>query len=253
VLMEKVNIGQVLFNRFSIEEACDVVMRHIDSNNKTYNAISIQAANVDSVVKSHINNDMKRVVNKFDYVLADGMPIVWASKVKKKPIKARIAGPDFFNRFNEIASKKKYSYFFLGSSNDILIKMVDKIKKEFQGIDITGFYSPPISDMKDKEENEKIFKKINNCNPDFVWVSFGCPKQERWIIDNIRYLNTSAIMGIGAAFDFYSDNIKRAPKIMQRVGLEWFYRFLQEPRRLFKRYFVEGPLFVYYFFKYLNK
>lgn len=248
--MEMVNIGQILFNRFSMKEACDAIKIHIDTNSKKYNAIAIQAANVDSVVKSHINNDMRRVANKFHFVLADGMPIVWASKLKRKPIKERIAGPDFFCEFSKIANKYKYSYFFLGGADDTVIKIVNRLKSEFPDINVVGHYSPPISDMVDKEENEKIFRKINNCSPDFVWVSFGCPKQERWIIDNLHRLNTSAVMGIGAAFDFYSGNIKRAPEVIQKLGIEWLYRFSQEPKRLYKRYFIEGPKFFYYFIRY---
>jgi N-acetylglucosaminyldiphosphoundecaprenol N-acetyl-beta-D-mannosaminyltransferase len=100
--------------------------------------------------------------------------------------------------------------------------------------------------MKDENQNIDICKKINAAKPDVVWVGFGCPKQERWIVENKHRIDTAVIMGIGAAFEFVSGKVKRAPIPIQKAGLEWLYRIYKEPRRLWKRYFINGPLFIKY-------
>lgn len=249
--MNKVNIAGVRFDILTIDSTCKLMESYIikNRNSASVKPKCIQAANVDAVVKAHIHDDMKRIVNKFDITIADGMPIVWFSRLLGNPLKERIAGPDLFSRFNEIANKNSFSYYFLGSTEETLEKLIKRLKSEYPNIKILGYYAPPYSDMKDFEENKSICDKINKVKPDVVWVSFGCPKQERWIFDNKENIETSVLMGIGAAFDFYAGTIKRAPLFMQKIGLEWFYRFLQEPKRLWKRYFVEGPLFVKYVIK----
>ena len=117
--------------------------------------------------------------------------------------------------------------------------MADNFKRQYPDIKICGIYSPPIMDFT-KQENNKIINMVNKAKPDVLWVSFGCPKQEKWILENKNKLNTPIAVGIGAAFDFYSGNVKRAPLIIQKIGLEWLYRITQEPQRLWKRYFFGG-------------
>ena len=116
--------------------------------------------------------------------------------------------------------------------SEILLKKYPKLK-------ISGIYSPPFGKFSE-QENKKIIGMINKSKTDVLWVSFGCPKQEKWILENKEKLNVSISAGIGAAFDFLSGRVKRAPKIIQRLKLEWFYRFLHEPYRLFERYFIGG-------------
>ena len=218
-----------------------------------YDIKTIQAANVDSIVKAHIDNDMKKAINKFDMVVPDGMPIVWASKILRRPLKERVAGPDLFVKFNDISNENKFTYFLLGSIEQTLIKIIQKLKIEQPNIKVVGYLAPPFSEMRNEVENKNMCDMINSCKPDIVWVSFGCPKQERWIIENKNDINASIIIGIGAAFEFYAGTIKRAPIFMRKIGLEWAFRFLQEPKRLWKRYFVEGPKFFGYVIRDSNK
>ena len=252
--MEKINIGGLLIDKVDIKEACIITADFIEQ--KKINNMKpkmIQAVNTDSIVKANISDETAKISNKADLALADGMPLVWVSKFIGKPLKERVAGPDFFEKFSEIADRCSYSYYFLGSTEEVVTVMIKKLKDKHPNIRISGYYCPPFSDMKDENQNVNICNRVNLAKPDVVWVSFGCPKQERWIVENKERLDAAVIMGIGAAFEFASGKIKRAPILFRRLGLEWLYRVYKEPKRLWKRYFVEGPKFFVYIFKNKNR
>ncbi len=154
-------------------------------------------------------------------------------------LKERVAGPDLMNEFMKVANIKKYSNFFLGAAPGIARKMADNFLASFPKLKIAGIYSPPFGDFT-RQENAKMIKTINAAKPDVLWVSFGCPKQEKWILDNMDRIRVPVSVGIGAAFDFHSGNLRRAPLLIQNMKLEWLYRLLQEPKRLWKRYFIGG-------------
>lgn len=252
--MEKINIGGLLIDRVDINEACIITANFIEQ--KKVNNLKpkmIQAINTDSIVKANVSDETAKISNKADLALADGMPLVWVSKFMSKPLKERVGGPDFFQKFNEIADRYSYAYYFLGSTEEVVQEMIKKLRDKYSNIKISGYYCPPFSDMKDENLNFYICNRINKAKPDVVWVSFGCPKQERWIVENKEGIDTAVIMGIGAAFEFASGKIKRAPILLRRLGLEWLYRVYKEPKRLWKRYFIEGPQFFVYVFKNKNR
>jgi N-acetylglucosaminyldiphosphoundecaprenol N-acetyl-beta-D-mannosaminyltransferase len=252
--MERINIGGLLIDRVDIKEACKITSDYIEEKKtKEIKARMIQAVNTDTIVKANISAETAKISNRADLALADGMPLVWASKFMHAPLKERVGGPDYFEKFNEIANIKYYTYYFLGSTEEVVEKMIKNLKDKYPNIKIAGYYCPPFSDMKDENQNIDICNKINKYKPDIVWVSFGCPKQERWIVENRDHIDTAVLMGIGAAFEFNSGKIKRAPTLLRKIGLEWFYRFCKEPKRLWKRYFVEGPRFLIYVFKNKNR
>lgn len=255
MMAEKINIGGLYIHLVDIKDACNIVEDYIDKNKnaKSKKPIMVQAVNADTIIKANLYKDIANISNKADLALADGMPIVWISKFMKKRLKERVAGPDFFDYFNRISNEKGYSYYFLGATDDVMAKIISRMKSEYSNIQITGYYSPPFSDMDNELENENICNKISKLNPDVVWVGLGCPKQEKWIVNNKNRITASMIMGIGAVFQFYAGTLKRAPKFMQRTGLEWFYRLLKEPRRLFKRYIVNGPRFIHFIIKDKNQ
>lgn len=252
--MERINIGGLLVDRVDIQEACRMTSEFIEK--KKVNVMKpkmIQAVNTDSIVKANRFKEVAMASNKADLALADGMPLVWVSKFIGKPLKERASGPDFFDRFSEIANRCSYSYYFLGSTEDVVGEMTKKVKAKYPNIRISGYCCPPFSNMKDENQNIDICNRINLIKPDVVWVSFGCPKQEKWIVENKERIDAAVIMGIGAAFDFVSGKVKRAPALLRNVGFEWLYRVYKEPERLWKRYFVEGPQFFVYVFKNRNK
>jgi N-acetylglucosaminyldiphosphoundecaprenol N-acetyl-beta-D-mannosaminyltransferase len=151
---------------------------------------------------------------------------------------------DLLPEFARIASEKNYSFFLLGAKEGVGQALANSLKRRYPKLDIAGVYSPPFAERFSDEENKKMIEMINILKPNVLWVSLTAPKQDHWIFEHLGRLNVNIAIGVGGAFEVSAGLIKRAPKWMQKSGLEWFYRFLQEPTRLFKRYFVEAPRFI---------
>lgn len=167
------------------------------------------------------------------------MPLVWISKLKNTPIKEKVSGSDLFPRVCELAAKRKYSLFLLGAAEGIADKAAKKLKDKYDELNIVGTYSPSYGFEKNEDEIEKIIEMINKVKPDILAVGVGAPKQEKFIYNYRDKLNVPISLAIGASLDFEAGNISRAPKWMQNIGLEWFYRLCMEPKRMFKRYIVD--------------
>ena len=144
----------------------------------------------------------------------------------------------------KITVEKGYRHYFYGSTEETLEKLHRKLNHNYPGIQIVGMYSPPFRPL-NEEEDKDIIKRINDTNPDFVWVGLGAPKQENWMYNHQGKVN-GFMVGVGAAFDYFAENIYRAPEWMQRSNLEWVYRLLQEPKRLFRRYWHSNIRFIWY-------
>ena len=161
-------------------------------------------------------------------------------------IRERIAGSDIFKDLNyKLNKKKKYKYFFFGSTKKTLKLLSKRMELYYPNIKITGYLSPPFKSAFTKNENNKMIRYINSKKVDVLWVGLTQPKQEKWIYENYSKLNVKFVGAIGAVFDFYSGQVKRAPIIMQTLGLEWFYRICQDPSRLWLRYLTSN---LYYMF-----
>ena len=250
--MDRVKIARVLIDRVSICRACEIADSYVQQYRRSNGRLltkMIQAINVDFIVKAHQSREIEVITNRCDLALADGMPLVWVSRILGYSLKERVGGPDFFDEFNIVANEKGYSYFFVGATEDIVEKIISKLYSIYPEIKIAGYHCPPFGPSIDSNTNREIYQKINSSRPDVVWVGLGCPKQEKWIIENKEKLSTAFIMGIGAVFEFYAGTLQRAPKILQKVGLEWLFRLIMEPKRLWKRYLIEGPKFFYYIVK----
>lgn len=205
-------------------------------------------ANPHSIVESLKDEEFFKALNCADILLPDGIGVVLASKILKKNLKRRISGPDIFINFSKfINDNGGCRYYFLGSTDGVLKKMEERMQNLFPEIEVVGTYSPPFGEW--SEEDEKIITLVNERNPDVLWVGMTAPKQEKWVYRNKDKLNVSLIGAIGAAFDFFAGTKKRAPKWMREIGLEWLSRFLQEPKRLWRRYLVSIPVFIYLVFK----
>lgn len=187
---------------------------------------------------------LKNIYNTSDMNLPDGVPLIWASKLFNNPISGRVTGLDLLPEFAKIASQKKYTFFFLGGGEGVAEVLSDTLKKRYPNLLIVGTYCPTFSDNFSDEENNKIIEAINATQPNVLWVGLTAPKQDYWIYDNFDKLNINIAIGVGGAFDVSAGLIKRAPVWMQKNGLEWFYRFTKDPKRLFKRYIIEAPLFI---------
>ena len=233
--MKKQPLLNTYVNNVDMNETLSAIDEMIASEKKSY----IVAINVDVVVKIEEDSYLKKITNEADMVLVDGKPLVWISKWHKHPVKAKISGSDLVPLLCERAVEKGHSIFIIGGKDGIAEKARLNLEQNYSGIQIAGTYAPPFGFEKDNEEITKINSMINDSHPDILIACFGCPKQEKWIYENYQKYDAKVSLCAGATVDFLAGNVNRAPKWMSDHGFEWFYRFLQEPKRMFKRYFVD--------------
>ena len=176
--------------------------------------------------------------------IPDGGPLSFIGRKRGYKNMQRTTGPSYMGAILQISSAKRYRHFFYGSTEATLDKLRVWIEEDHPGVLIVGMYSPPFRPLTD-EEDRKIVEQINLAEPDFIWVSLGAPRQEKWMAVHQGKVN-GLMIGVGAAFDYFAGNIKRAPEWMQKNSLEWFYRLLQDPKRLFGRYFHTNIKFIWH-------
>ncbi len=200
------------------------------------------AANVHMVMEAYDSPSFMQVVNDADLVTPDGMPLVWTMRRSGLPGQERVYGPDLMIKLIEASAENSIPIGFYGGSPKVLENLVDRMKKEFPSMDIAYSFSPPFRPLSNEEDLE-IINGINSTGARILFVGLGCPKQELWMAQHKGKIY-AAMVGVGAAFDYYAGTKPQAPAWMQKRGLEWVYRFLKEPRRLWKRYLVHNPRFL---------
>lgn len=233
--MQKQQLLNTYVNNLTMSETIDAVEELIKSEKKSY----VVAINVDVVIKIENDPYLKKIVDNADLVLVDGKPLVWISNFYGNPLKAKISGSDLVPLLCEEASKKQYSIFIIGGKEGVAEQAKQNLEKRLPGIRIVGTYAPTYGFEKNDAELNKINTLLSEAKPDLLIACFGCPKQEKWIFENISKYDAKVSICAGATVDFLAGNIKRAPRWMSEHGLEWLYRFLQEPKRMFKRYFID--------------
>lgn len=199
--------------------------------------------NVHTTVMSYEDETYKNIQNNSALILPDGNPLSALSRKRGFKEAKRVTGPDLMHELFKLSEEKGYKHYFYGSTEDTLALLEVKLKEKYPKLNVVGMYSPPFKPNVSLESNEKL-EEINKLKPDFIWIGLGAPKQEKWMSIHEGKLN-GIMFGVGAGFDYFADKIKRAPKWMQGSSLEWFYRFLQEPKRLFKRYFFTNTKFIW--------
>lgn len=247
--MEKQALLNTYINNVTMPETIAAIEQMIEADKKSY----VVAINVDVVMKIEEDSYLKKVVDNADMVLVDGKPLVWISKLHGKPLKAKISGSDLVPLLCEVVAEKGYKIFIIGGKDGIAEQAKEKLENRLPKIKIVGTYAPPFGFEKNESELDKINQMISEAHPDLLIACFGCPKQEKWIYENIEKYNAKVSVCAGATVDFLAGNVKRAPRWMSDHGLEWFYRFTQEPKRMFKRYFVDDTKIVKLIFKYAKK
>ncbi len=248
----KTEILKLKINKGGLNGVLELAKKLVDTNEKFY----VCAPNAYVTVKANEDKELLKIINKAKIVIPDGMSSVWYSKTFKNDdyLLERIDGSKFFYEFSKIANTRRYAYYFMGSKNKNILKRIkQRINKEFNNIEVKGFYCPPFRKDFTGDINESMIKKINECKPDILWVGLSAPKQEKWLYRNLARLDIKMAAGIGAVFNFYTGEVKRAPKRMQDNGLEWLYRIYAEPKRLFKKYMVYNTKFIVLVFKDLLK
>ncbi|MDB5243945.1 MAG: acetyl-mannosamine transferase [Spirosoma sp.] len=238
--MEKVKVGKAYVSNVTQREAVDYVDKVIANHEKGY----VVTPNLDHIVKLEEDPEFVYCYENAALVLADGNPVVWASRFLGTPLKELVTGSDLFQVLCQHAAERGHTLFFLGGLEGVAQKAADELKKQYPQIKVVGVYSPPFGFEKNQDENLRIIEMINAVKPNILFVGVGAPKQEKWMYKNIGQLDVNVALGIGASFDFVAGTVKRAPKLFRQMGMEWFWRVSNEPRRLFKRYFIDSARFV---------
>lgn len=202
-------------------------------------------ANPHSLVVASRDELFRKALREADLLTPDGVGVVLAAGFLNLPLHRRVVGYDFFTALTkQMAAKGGARFFFLGSSDRVLQLIVEHLNREFPSITVCGTYTPPFCDAFSADENERMVEAVNAARPDVLWVGMTAPKQEKWIFENRHNLRVPFTSGIGAVFEFYAGTAERAPKVWQKMGLEWFYRFAREPSRLWERNLVSTPKFI---------
>jgi N-acetylglucosaminyldiphosphoundecaprenol N-acetyl-beta-D-mannosaminyltransferase len=237
------------FNISNAGLAADVgqAFDYIKNNQK---AKYMACANPHSLVEAASDSVFNQALHQADVLLPDGAGILVAAKLLKLHVPERVAGTEFFLALTELCNQQdNVRIFFLGSTDFVLEKLVERVKRDFPKVDVCGVYSPPFKAEFSEADNAEMIAAINTAKPNVLWVGMTAPKQEKWILANKDQLDVNFIGAIGAVFDFYAGTKKRAPQWICKLGLEWLPRLLREPKRLWKRNFVSTPLFLLAVFK----
>ena len=197
--------------------------------------------NVAKLVKARKMPWLREIISTCDIINADGMPIVWASRLLGKPLPGRVAGTDLFYELIKISANKGYRLFFLGAREDVVKKTVAVFTEKYPGLKIAGFRNGYFPEDKEAE----IARTIYLSKADILFVGFSSPKKEKFLKKWMPVMQVPFCMGVGGSFDIVAGITRRAPLWIQRCGMEWFYRFLQEPRRMWKRYSTTNPIFIW--------
>ncbi len=225
------HIWDVPFDCVTMDRAVDHIEQLIDRGDPSY----VITANLNYAMLHHQSGQIRRITEDADLVLADGQPIVWRSKFGPDPLPERVAGSELIYHLAERASQRGHSIYFLGGQPGVAALCAQRIAERFPGLKIAAAESPPFRELSAAERAEQA-QRIRKSGASLLLVAFGQPKGERWIHENYKDLGVPVSIQLGASFDFIAGTAKRAPRIWQRLGVEWLYRMLSDPRRLVPRY-----------------
>lgn len=220
------------------------LLDYLEKNLSNLKGDYICVSNVHTTVTSYEEPSYCAIQNGGIMAIPDGGPLSSLGRKRGFVTMERTTGPSLMGELFKISAKRGYRHYFYGSTDETLEKLKNRLQEYYPEIQIAGMYSPPFRALSIEEDNE-VIEKINETNPDFVWIGLGAPKQEKWMFNHQGSIN-GLMIGVGAGFDYYAGNIKRAPQWMQRCNLEWLYRLMQDPKRLFKRYFCTNIKFILY-------
>ena len=232
------NILGVNIAAINMEWTLDYFKKYINDLSGDYVCVS----NVHTTVTSYEDSKYCDIQNGGIMALPDGGPLSSVGRKRGYRKMARVTGPSLMGEIFNISTENGYRHYFYGSTNETLESLSSKLANKYTGLQIVGMYSPPFRPITE-EEDEMVIKMINDTNPDFVWIGLGVLKQEEWMAIHQGKIK-GLMLGVGAGFDYYAENIKRAPVWMQRNNLEWLYRLMQDPKRLFSRYLITNTKFL---------
>lgn len=237
--LETSNILGVGVSAINMGIAIEQINNWIDAREKHYVCVT----GVHGVMESQRDENLRQIHNAAGMVTPDGMPLVWLSRWYGHKHVERVYGPDLLLAVCERSLQAGWSHYFMGGGPGVADTLIMKLKERFPGIKLAGSYCPPFRPLTEVEDNTMV-DEINQSKADLIWVGLSTPKQEYWMAKHLGKINAPVMIGVGAAFDFHAGLKKQAPHWMQRSGLEWFYRLLSEPERLWRRYLTNNPAFV---------
>jgi N-acetylglucosaminyldiphosphoundecaprenol N-acetyl-beta-D-mannosaminyltransferase len=235
----RVKVGDISLDRLTMNKAVDLVFRHLGSESDR--VMVIETVNAQFVCMAREAQNFSDVLSKANIVVADGISVVAASRILGNSLPERVAGIDLLLRLCEKASQTGRSVYFFGGKDGVSRKAADRLREQFPGLVVagtdTGFASTP-------QEEAEALNRIKCAAPEILFVGMGVPKQEYWIEQHASDLHVKVVIGVGGSFDVLSGDIPRAPVWMQKAGLEWLFRLLREPRRLWRRYILGNMRFL---------
>jgi N-acetylglucosaminyldiphosphoundecaprenol N-acetyl-beta-D-mannosaminyltransferase len=238
--IERVNVLGVGISAINLDSAKRAFVEAIQTKRKGYVCIT----GVHGVMESQNDPQLRAIHNKAFLCTPDGMPMVWIGKLNGFKEMSRVYGPDLMLDIMGISKQYGIRHFFYGGANGVALELKRRFEEKFPGIQIVGTYEPPFRSLNFDEQNE-LTRLVSETKPDIFWVGLSTPKQEKFMAEFLPKLETTLMVGVGAAFDFHSGRIRQAPRWMQRSGLEWFFRLCVEPKRLWRRYLSNNPRFVF--------
>lgn len=233
--MKKINFFGVRMDALTMKETLDVCEKFIQSGKPHQHVV----VNVAKLVDMQKNKELHDDVTGADLINVDGMGVVWGARLFGNKIPERVAGIDLFANLLTLSERKGYRVYFLGATDEVLKQMVKNIKKNHPKLIIAGYRNG----YYDEKEQKSIADNIKKSKAQLLFVGMSSPRKERFIKGQLKNTGVSFAMGVGGSFDIFAGKVKRAPRWVQKAGFEWFYRLVQEPRRLFKRYLYTNSKF----------
>lgn len=237
--IRRVNVLGVGVSAINMSQAIDTIEYWIAQRRRNYVCVT----GVHGIVASQRDENLRRIHNSAGLVTPDGMPLVWQSRLMGIPNVDRVYGPDLMLALCERSLANGYRHYLYGGREGVPERLATRLEAKFPTMRIVGTCSPPFRPLTSFEDEQIVFE-INEANPDIVWVGLSTPKQEQWMASHVDRLTAPVLIGVGAAFDFHAGLKRQAPLWMQRRGLEWFFRLMTEPRRLWRRYLINNSLFL---------
>lgn len=235
--MEKrVKFLNTYVDALSMNETLDKIQEYID-NKACVQHVVINAGKVNLMQE---DKALTKIINECPLINADGQSIVWGSKILGNELPERVAGIDIFTELVRISADKGYKPYFFGAREEVVTEVVSRFKKQYPNLSVAGYRNGYFKE----EESKSIAENIRKSGADILFVAFSSPKKEFWIKEHMEIMQVPFAMGVGGSFDVIAGKTKRAPRWMQKSGLEWFYRFIQEPRRMFNRYILGNIKFI---------
>lgn len=248
-MSDKVDVLGIKIDNYDLPEALARVEEIIAERTPEY----FGAINLHQIVLYKEDEKFRGITDQAGLITVDGQPVMWIAKLLGTPIKQKLDGPFFVQEVCRMAGEKGYKVFLLGGAEGSGEMAVENLRKISPQLQVAGTYSPSFGFEKDEAEMNKINAMLKNSGADLLFVGLGSPKQDYFIEDNKDIYQIPLSFSIGIAIDYFAGRIKKAPTWMNKAGLEWFYRFCQEPKRLFRRYFVDSWKILKYYREYTRK